>query len=130
MASIARPVDKILVEGIDFLGHCGVSETERNALQRFSTSFELHLDLKRAGTSGRFKDTVDYEAVSKVIMAAGRQPFILLESMAEEMASEILNQFPVQGVRILLKKCVPPVDDIRGFFGVEIYRTKPPRLQR
>ncbi len=124
MASVPHSFDKIVVEGVDFLGHCGVSETERNALQRFSASIELTLDLKQAGRSGDLQDTVDYEAVCNVVLDAGRQPFILLESMAGEMAEKILNRFPIQGVRIVLKKCVPPVPDIRGFFAVEINRTK------
>ncbi|MHB8481871.1 MAG: dihydroneopterin aldolase [Nitrospiria bacterium] len=122
--STPQSSDRILIDGIAFLGHCGASETERNALQRFSASIELSLDLKRPGLSGNLQDTVDYEAVSHVVLGVGRQSFILLESMAEEMAMQILNQFPVQGVQVFLKKCVPPVSDIQGFFAVKIYRTQ------
>lgn len=100
-------------------------ETERNALQRFSASIELDVDLKRAGNSDLLQDTVDYGAVSNVVLAVGQgRPFSLLEAMAEEMASRILSQFPVKGVAVFLKKSVPPVPAIRGYFAVKIYRAR------
>ncbi|MBI3605157.1 MAG: dihydroneopterin aldolase [Nitrospirae bacterium] len=117
--------DTIQIEEIDFLGHCGVSETERNALQRFSASIELDFDLKRAGESDHLQDTVDYEAVTHIVLSVGQsRSFSLLEAMAEEMAGRILSQFPVKGVMIFLKKIVPPVPAIRGYFAVKIYRAR------
>jgi dihydroneopterin aldolase len=122
---VALSGDKILIENIEFLGHCGVPETERNALQRFSVSITLNLDLKPAAESGDLDRSVDYEAVANLIVFIGRgESFILLESMAEKMASGILKQFPVEGVKILLRKKVPPVEVIQGFFAVEITRTR------
>jgi dihydroneopterin aldolase len=118
--------DKILIENIEFLGHCGVPEAERSALQRFSVSIELNLDLKPAGESGNLGQSVDYEAVANLIVSVGRgESFILLESMAEKMASRILKEFPVKEVKILLKKKIPPVEVIQGYFAVEITRTRP-----
>jgi dihydroneopterin aldolase len=122
---VALSGDKIFIENIAFLGHCGVPQTERSALQGFSVSVTLNLDLKPAAESGNLERSVDYEAVANLIVFIGRgESFILLESMAEKMASGVLKQFPVEGVTILLKKKVPPVEVIQGFFGVEITRTR------
>jgi dihydroneopterin aldolase len=102
-----------------------VPETERNALQRFSVSIELDFDLKRAGESDHLHDTIDYEAVSNNVLSVGQsRSFSLLEAMAEEMAAGILSQFPVKGVTIFLKKIVPPVPAIRGYFAVKIFRAR------
>ena len=117
--------DRLLIENIEFLGHCGVPETERSALQRFSVSVTLYLDLKQAGESGNLLRSVDYEAVANLIVFIGRgESFILLESMAEKIASRILKEFPVDAVKIIMKKKIPPVEVIQGFFAVEITRPR------
>ncbi|MBI1824274.1 MAG: dihydroneopterin aldolase [Nitrospirae bacterium] len=115
--------DKILIDAIEFLGHCGVPHSERSALQRFSVSVELGLNLRPAAGSDRLEETVDYEAVSHLVVSVGKsKSFVLLETMAEEIASELLKGFKIRSVKILLKKSVPPVEAIKGFFAVEILR--------
>jgi dihydroneopterin aldolase len=115
--------DKIVIDRIEFLGHCGVPDSERNALQRFSVSIELILNLRSAAKTGRLEKTVDYEAVTLLIVSVGKaKPYVLLETMAEEMASQLLKKFRIKGVRIRLNKSVPPVETIKGYFAVEIFR--------
>jgi len=125
MKMVTSSEDRILIQEIEFLGHCGVPETERNALQRFSVSVELCLDLIPAAITGNLQKSVDYEDVANFIVSIGKnQSYILLESMAEEMSSGVLKRFAVHSVKIQVKKLAPPVEVIRGFFAVEIFRKK------
>ena len=118
-----RESDRILIREIEFLANCGVSGRERNALQKFSLDIDLFFDLEKAGKSGNLVATVDYSEVAGLVLKIGKvRPYILLEEMAEEMAGQVLKKFPVMKVRLLLVKSVPPVDAIRGGFGVEIIR--------
>ena len=117
--------DKILIESIEFLAHCGASESERNALQRISVSIELTLDLEPASKSEKLGETVDYESVvAKIVQTGKSRHFHLLESMAGEIARELDFWPAIQSVRIRVKKMTPPVEAVRGCFGVELCRRR------
>jgi|ERR1700693_3141798 len=117
--------DKILLREIEFLGYCGVSRAERSILQKFAVDVDLFLDLSDAGKSGNISNTVDYSEVAGLILKIGQgRTYVLLEEMAEAMASRALGKFPIEEIRLLVKKCSPPVEGLRGGFAVEISRSR------
>jgi len=117
--------DKILLRGVRLDCHIGVPAEERVQPQELIVDAELMLGLSRAGESDRFEDTVDYAAVREAMAAvASRRPYSLVESLAEELAKKILGAFPVDGVRLLVKKPRALAHLRADWAGVEIVRTR------
>lgn len=116
-------MDKILIGGISFYGHHGVSEQEQILGQRFLVDVELSLDLRPAGSSDDLTQTVDYADVVKRVAMIGRtRRFRLLEALAEATAKDLLELDKVQEVRVRVVKCTPPLSDVAGSAAVEIVR--------
>ncbi len=115
--------DKVLLGDLEFYGHCGVSPEEREVGGRYAVDVELTFDLRPAGQSDDLSKTVNYAALYKLLRGIGEgERFQLLEALAERMAQAVLANFPVEDVRITLRKLAPPMAGFTGFAGVEIVR--------
>ncbi|MFY9270143.1 MAG: dihydroneopterin aldolase [Candidatus Manganitrophaceae bacterium] len=118
-------MDKLTLFQIEFHGHCGVTEAERITGQRLSVDIEIEYDVKKAAESDRIEDTVDYNRLSKEIVRLGRETKVhLIETLAERIAGKVLEDLGISSARVCLKKCLPPVEEIRGGVMIEIYRTR------
>ena len=53
-------MDRLIIKGIEFTGHCGITEEERASGQRLSADIEVTLDISKATASDRLEDTVNY----------------------------------------------------------------------
>ncbi len=117
--------DKILLGGVEFYGHIGVSAAEREVGQRFVVDVELDADLARAGASDDLADTISYADVYDVVVGLGQErSCLLVESLAEEIAHTILTRFAAAAVMVRVKKCPPPIKGIIAYAGVEIRRSR------
>jgi len=115
--------DRILIQGIQFHGHHGVREEERKLGQRFVVDVDLRLDLSPAAGADSLAATVDYEQVHALVEEVGtRECFNLLETLAERIASTILERFPVRQVTIRATKPSPPIVGMVGGVSVEVTR--------
>ncbi len=113
---------------MQFYGFHGVNPEERTLGQLYVVDMEVELDLRTAGLSDELKDTVSYTRLYRVAQGVIEgQPKYYLEAAAETIAQQTLDQFPVNAVRVQVRKPRPP---IRGssidHAAVEIYRTNPP----
>jgi len=116
-------MDRIILQGIRFYGHHGVTEAERELGQRFQVDVELHLDLRRAGGSDTLSATVDYAEVHQAVVEVGtKERFHLLETLAERIARTLLERFPVKEVKVRAAKPSPPIQGELQLVGVEIVR--------
>ncbi len=116
--------DKICLEGMVFYGYHGATPAERELGQRFIVDLEVEKDLFKAGGSDDLVDTVDYSALYKVVkdtvQGASRN---LLESVAQIIAARVLEEFPVEAVRVKVKKPdVPIKGSVLAGASVEIHR--------
>jgi dihydroneopterin aldolase len=117
--------DKIIIAGIHFTGHHGVSQEEQILGHRFRVDVELTLDLRPAGTADDLALTVDYGEVVKRVAAVGEtRRFRLLEALAEAIATDLLEHFPVAEVRVRTMKCTPPIPEHVEAAGVQIERRR------
>ncbi len=119
--------DRIIIKGMQFYGFHGVNPEERTLGQPYEVDLEVELDLRPAGRSDNLEDTVSYTKLYRVAQGVMEgQPKSLLEAAAETIAQQTLEQFPVNAVRVRVRKPRPP---IRGsssdHAGVEIHRTNP-----
>lgn len=118
-------MDTIFVEAIEFYAYHGASDEEQNVGHRYAVDVELTFDTRRAGRSDDLNDTVNYSRVAKRIVAIGTQEqYRLLEALAARLAETILSEFPVEAVRLRVKKMTPPMNVIARAVGVEIYRQR------
>ena len=118
-------MDKIILRGIRFHGYHGVDEAERRLGQKYEVDADLMRDVSAAGQTDDLHQTIDYAAVVRCIVETGTQrSFQLFEALAETFAAEILSKFPVEEVRVVVKKLSPPIEPPLDYAGVEIHRKK------
>lgn len=114
-------MDRILIR--DLLVRCviGVREDERREKQDVIMNLALSLDLRKAGTSDRIEDTLDYRALKKRIIALAEDSrFYLVEALAEAVAGICLEDPRVSEARVTVEK--PTALRFARSVGVEIIR--------
>lgn len=115
--------DKLIIAGIEFHGHCGITDEEQKAGQRFSVDLEIGYNLASAAKTDRLEDAIDYAAVCHRVAEIGRrESFHLVEAMAERLAGVLIKEFGAGEVRLRVKKLHPPVEMIKKYAAVEIHR--------
>jgi len=60
-----KGADRIIIKDLRVRSIVGINEWEQDKKQEVSISLTLHTDLKRAGTTDRIEDTVDYKVLKK-----------------------------------------------------------------
>ena len=119
-------MDKVLIDGLRFVANHGVLPQEKLMRQPFIVDLELYLDTRAAGLSDDVRDTVNYSeiylTVKKIMEGKSRN---LLEALAEKIATVLLDNFNLLGVKVRIKKPEAPVAGDFAFFGVEIERIAP-----
>ncbi|MGD6819108.1 dihydroneopterin aldolase [Metabacillus sp. 84] len=117
-------MDKIYVSGMEFYGYHGVYPEENKLGQRFRADLVIEQDLRKAGETDELEHTVNYADLYKICKRVIEgEPKKLVESLAERIASDVLNDFPdVQSVTIKLIKPDPPIPGHYEHVAVEISR--------
>jgi dihydroneopterin aldolase len=115
--------DLIRVLDLEVQAHIGVSEKERAQPQRLLISLEMEVDsLAHAAATDDLALTVDYFTVAqRVKTVAAERPRHLLETLAEEIAADLLKHFPIPKLTLEIKKFILP--DAR-YVSVKIERAK------
>lgn len=94
---------EIEVHGLRVFGHHGVEERERREGQLFLV--DLWLRPLRAPVSDRISETVDYRGVAACVAeVSGRRSVRLLETLAADVADELYARFPLERVRVRVRK--------------------------
>jgi dihydroneopterin aldolase len=99
----------------------GVWDWERKIRQTVSIDLEMAADIRRAAASDSLDDTLNYKLVAKRVQQfVAESSFQLVETLAENIAEVVLNDFDVPWVEV----CVNKPGAIRGArdVGVKIRR--------
>lgn len=98
-------MDVIRLLGMEFYGYHGVFEAEQELGQRFEVDVELHRDLRVAAETDDIELTLNYVDVYTLVKEiVEERTFNLIETLAETIATDILDGFPVQGVTVRVRK--------------------------
>ncbi len=98
-------MDRIFIRGLQSRAVIGVHPWEREIRQRLLLDLELWWDCRPAAASDSLAQTCDYAAVAERIQAFVQQSqFQLIETLAEECAKLLLNEFALPKVRVTLHK--------------------------
>ena len=119
-------MDRIILEGMQFYGYHGRNNEERVLGQPFEVYLEAELDLTAAGVSDDIADSVSYTDLYRVakrhVEGPGRN---LVEAVAHAIASEILDTYLVESVRVRVIKVRPPIKGgVLAGAGVEVFRRR------
>jgi 7,8-dihydroneopterin aldolase/epimerase/oxygenase len=83
----------------------GIFDWERNTRQVVAIDLEMAADVARAAATDSIEDALDYKTISKrLIDFVGHSSFQLVETLAEEIARVIREEFAVPWVRVTLSK--------------------------
>ena len=116
---------RIIIERLEFQGHCGVTPEERERPQMLAVDLELELPTEQAGQSDNLVQTVDYATVAEHIVSLGsKESCHLLESLVERLVSMLFREFPVERIRIWLRKLHAPLPMVAGSVGIRLERTR------
>lgn len=115
-------MDIIFIEELRLETRVGIHPREQALPQKIEIGLEIGLDAGKASRSDELRDTVDYAAVIERLRheLATRQ-FNLLESLAEWIATLLLQEFACTRVRVAVAK-IGAVAGTRRV-GVRIERT-------
>ena len=114
-------MDKIFLSSLTTECIVGIWDWERRVKQRVVLDIEMAGDIRRAAASDRIEDTLDYKKVSKRVQAfVEASEYQLVETLTEQIAKLIVQEFDVPWVRVRLNK----QGAIRGArdVGIEIER--------
>ena len=102
--------DRIELRGLTVRGRHGVFEHERGDGQEFVIDITVWLDLVDAAASDNLSDTYDYGVLAQ--RAAGivaGPPRNLIETVAGEIAEDVMNDERVHAVEVVVHKPQAPI---------------------
>lgn len=116
-------MDKIFIRGLEVETIIGVHAWEQRTPRPLLLDLELGLELREAAASDRVRDAVDYQAFSEAVAGfVQSQPVALLETLAERLARQLFQQFPLLTLRLTITK-PGAVANVKAV-GVEIERRR------
>ena len=116
-------MDKIILTDLRINAVIGIWDWEKRSSQTISIDLEMQTDTKKISQSDSIEDALDYKAVSKrAKQFIQDSQFNLIETLAENLAQIILEEFNVQWLRLSISKPYA-IRDSKNI-GVCIERTK------
>ncbi|MBK5944654.1 MAG: dihydroneopterin aldolase [Halorhodospira halophila] len=114
-------MDTVFIRGLQVETVIGIFEWERRIHQRVRIDLEMSADIARAAATDSIDDALDYKAIGKRIIGfVGESEFLLVETLAEEVAKIVRDEFGVAWLRLSVSKpgALRGADDV----GVTIER--------
>jgi 7,8-dihydroneopterin aldolase/epimerase/oxygenase len=119
--------DRIELRGLTVRGHHGVFEHERRDGQEFVVDVTVWIDLDRAAASDDLTDTLDYGALAaRIADIVGGPARNLIETVAAEIADDVMGDERVHAVEVVVHKPQAPVPLALNDVAVTIHRSRRP----
>lgn len=116
---------QIVIQHLEFRGRCGVTPEERARPQPLAVDLELDCRLETASSSDDLVHTIDYANVAQLVVDIGTvQESQLLESLAERLLTALFDAFPIERIKLWLRKLHPPIPYVTRSVGITIERTR------
>ena len=98
-------MDIVFIRDLKIETVIGIYDWERKIRQQISIDLDMATDIKKAASSDNIEDTLNYKAVAKrLINFVETSDFELVEALAEQICSIVLQEFNVPWVRLTLNK--------------------------
>ena len=102
-------MSKISIVDLEVFYHVGVPEAERAQTQRLLVTVVIEADFSAAAKSDGIEDTINYYAVSQLLLKFGEgRSWKLIEKLASDIADAVLTEFKPRSVSVEIKKFIIP----------------------
>lgn len=117
--------DRITLTGVGSVGYHGVLDSEKQTGQPFFVDITMFTDFTQAAATDNVAHTVNYAEVAEVIreIVTG-ESLDLIETLAERIASAVLDKFPLLAVELTVHKPKAPIEVTFADVSVTIFREK------
>lgn len=108
-------MDIVYIKGLEVETVIGIYDWEREIRQTVRVDLEMATDIRQAAASEDIDNTLNYKSVSdRLIEFIAGSEFLLVETMAEEIAQLVLTEFNVPWLKLQLGKpgAVPSAIDV------------------
>lgn len=125
MSSTENSLDILRISGMKFYAYHGAFPEEEKLGGQYIVDVELEGNFSYDRTRDELKRTVDLEEVYRTteeIVCERR--FNLIETLAEEIAEDILENFEVEAVTVMVHKDSPPIPGMVESVEAEVYRRR------
>lgn len=117
--------DRVSLTGLRLVGRHGVSDAERARPQEFRVDIECPADARAAAASDTITATLDYRRLRDCAAAViGGPPRKLIETLADDLATRVLEDVGCAWVRVRVTKLRP--GSIQGEATIEVRRPRLP----
>nr|VFK39984.1 MAG: dihydroneopterin aldolase [Candidatus Kentron sp. TC]VFK50447.1 MAG: dihydroneopterin aldolase [Candidatus Kentron sp. TC]VFK55867.1 MAG: dihydroneopterin aldolase [Candidatus Kentron sp. TC] len=104
-------MDIIYLHGLRVDAIIGIFPWERQIRQTIFFDLDIAGDVRKAAATDRIEDATDYKAIARrIIDFVGKSEFQLVETLAEEVAKIVMEEFQAPWLRLRVNK----VGAIRG----------------
>ena len=116
--------DKIIINNLQCFANHGVLKEENQLGQKFLVSMVLFTNTKTAGTTDDLSHSINYATVCEEVTTFMKEKtFQLIETVAEQLAQQLLLQYPIlDKIQITIKKPWAPIHLPLDTVAVEITR--------
>lgn len=113
--------DTVFVHGLEARGVIGIEAWERKAAQTIRVDIDMAWDAAAPAVDDDIEKTLNYRSVAKAVLAHIEQhEHFLVETLADRLASEIMEAFHVPWIRLRVSK--PGAVRFSETVGVEVVR--------
>ena len=110
----------INIKEIKLWAHVGVLENERIHGQSFLLDISFWLDLDEASTLDQLDKSIDYSVAIKAVKKLSFEiKCLTIECFSDQILNLIESLYGQVPVKILLKKCTPPINGFTGSVVIE-----------
>src|SRR5687767_5758580 len=110
-----RMPDHLIIECLEFQGHLGVTQEERQIPQPIAVDLKMDYApalFTAAAATDDLAQAVDYAKVAERVVEIGQsQPFHLIETLADQLISMVFAEFPISRISLWVRKIAPPLKD-------------------
>ncbi len=98
-------MDIVYIRGLEVKTVIGIYDWEKEIRQTITIDLEMSSDISKAAATDEIAEALDYKAVSKrLIDFVEKSEFQLVETLAERIATIVLEEFGVRWLRLRLGK--------------------------
>ena len=117
-----KNLSAIHIKSINLWAHVGVLESERINGQSFVLDISFWLDLDESSKLDQLGKSIDYsEAIKAVQKLSFEINCLTIEYFSDQILNLLESLYGSVPIKILLRKCTPPID---GFFGTVLIEKK------
>ena len=100
-------MDKIHLNNLKIDTIIGIYQWERETKQTLGFDLEVDWDIRKAAASDNIADTLDYgEITQQIVSFVEASSYQLIETLAEELCTLLLEQFPIPRLKLTVSKPV------------------------